>query len=62
MQLKVDQLLAAGTDLVWIVNPESRTVVAHTVDGALTRRENDILSGGDVLPGFEIRVGDIFPT
>lgn len=62
LQLKVRQLLAAGTDLVWIVYPESRTVVAHTADGALTHESGDILSGGDVLPGFEIRVGDIFPS
>ena len=62
IHLKVRQLLAAGTDLVWIVYPESRTVVAHTVDGALTHEQDDMLSGGDVLPGFEIRVGDIFPS
>ena len=62
IHLKIRQLLAAGTELVWIVYPESRTVVAHTVDGAWTHGADDTLSGGDVLPGFEIRVGDIFPT
>ena len=60
--LKVMQLLKAGTRLVWLVYPESRTVVAHTPAGAITLQENDILSGGDVLPGFELRVGDIFPS
>lgn len=54
--LKVMQLLNAGTRLVWLVHPESRTVVAHTAKGAVT------LSGGDVLPGFQLRIGDIFPS
>ncbi len=60
-QLKVMQLFAAGTRLVWLVYPESRVLVAHTAAGAVTLREDDTLSGGDVLPGFEMRVGDIFP-
>ena len=61
IHLKILQLLNAGTALIWIVYPDSRTVAVHTADGAITRHEHDTLSGGDVLPGFEIRVGDIFP-
>ena len=60
--LKVMQLLNAGTRLVWLVYPESRTVVVHTADGATTLREDDSLDGGDVLPGFELRVGEVFPS
>ncbi len=60
--LKVMRLMDAGTRLVWLVYPESRTVTTHTADGARTLREDDTLSGGDVLPGFEMRVGDIFPS
>ena len=60
--LKVMQFLSKGTRLVWLVYPQSRTVVAHTVDGATTLREDDTLDGGDALPGFQIRVGDIFPS
>lgn len=59
--LKVMQLLNAGTSLVWLIYPATRCVEAHTSDGAKTFREDDTLSGGDALPGFEIRVGDIFP-
>lgn len=61
IHLKVTQLLQAGTRLVWLVYLETRTVVAHTSDGAVTLREHDRLSGGAVLPGFEIPVSDIFP-
>ncbi|MCY4071357.1 MAG: Uma2 family endonuclease [Chloroflexi bacterium] len=62
IQLKVLQLLNAGTSLVWVVYPQTKTVAAYAASGAKTLHENDILSGGDVLPGFEIRVGDIFPS
>ena len=60
--LKVQQLLNAGTRLVWLVYPETRTVTAHTPAGATTLNENDTLSGGDVLPGFQLPVSDIFPS
>ncbi|MCY4020779.1 MAG: Uma2 family endonuclease [Chloroflexi bacterium] len=60
--LKVTQLLNAGTRLIWVVYPENRSVVTHTANRAKTLYEDDTLSGGDVLPGFELRVGDIFPS
>ena len=62
MHRKIRQLLAAGTALVWIVHPETRTVEVHTRSGAVTLEEGDTLSGGDVLPGFEIPVSEIFPV
>ena len=59
---KIRQLLAAGTTLVWIVYPTTRTVEVHTHSGATTLEGDDTLSGGDVLPGFEIPVREIFPA
>ena len=59
---QVRELLKAGTPLIWLVYAETRTVVVHTSAGAVTYEESDTLSGGDVLPGFEVRVGDIFPV
>jgi len=59
---KVRELLKAGTTLIWIVYAETRTVVVHTPAGAITHEETDILSGGAVLPGFEVRVADVFPV
>ena len=61
-RLKIRQLLDAGTALVWIVYPDLRIVDAHTQDGATTLNEEDTLSGGDVLLGFEIPVREIFPA
>lgn len=62
MHRKIRQLLAAGTALVWIVHPETRTVEVHTRIGAATLENDDTLNGGDVLPGFEIPVREIFPA
>ena len=62
IRLKIRQLLDAGTALVWIVYPEMRIVDVHTREGATTLDAADTLSGGDVLPGFEIPVREIFPA
>jgi len=58
---KIRQLLAAGTTLVWIVYPSTRTVDVHSPSGAITLEDDDTLGGGDILPGFEIPVREIFP-
>lgn len=59
---KIRQLLAAGTTLVWIVYPATRTVEVHTHSGAAALERAAILKGGDVLPGFEVAVHEIFPA
>ena len=60
---KVGEFLNAGTQLVWVVNPDAKTVEIHRADGTgIILHENDQLSGEDVLPGFSCRVGDLFIT
>lgn len=61
IEKKIQQLLNAGAGLIWIVYPDLRCVAVHTVDGSITLKESDTLSGGEVLPGFEILVGEILP-
>ena len=54
--------LMYGVRLAWLIDPKARTVEAFTPDGR--RRllhEDDILDGGDVLPGFATPVRDILP-
>ena len=58
---KVLEYLAAGARLVWVVDPRTRSVTAYRsrtdvrqVTGA------DTLDGHDVLPGFRLRVADLF--
>jgi Uma2 family endonuclease len=58
---KVQDYLSAGVRLVWVVNPQARTIEVHRLRGAgVILRENDELNGEDVLPGFTCRVGDLF--
>jgi Uma2 family endonuclease len=53
--------LQAGTKMVWVVDPESRTVAVYTPPNQIRILcENEDLDGGDVLPGFRIKVGDLF--
>ncbi|MBA3825807.1 MAG: Uma2 family endonuclease [Ktedonobacterales bacterium] len=62
LQDKAELYLAAGTVLVWVVWPESRTVDVWTQPGApVTRSVGETLDGGTVLPGLTIPVGDLFP-
>jgi Uma2 family endonuclease len=59
---KVAEYLDAGVRLVWIANPDHRTIHIYRADGSTSLlRENDELTGEDVLPGFRCRVGDLFP-
>jgi Uma2 family endonuclease len=58
---KVAEYLAAGTKLVWLVDPESRTVTAYeSIFAPSVLGEDDLLAGGVVLPGFSVRVDEIF--
>ncbi|MBE0690397.1 MAG: Uma2 family endonuclease [Anaerolineae bacterium] len=60
VQEKIDEYLGHGSRLVWTVYHKTRVVVVHTPDGSHTLHENDTLDGGDVLPGFNLPVRDIF--
>ena len=58
---KVDLYLQSGTQMVWVVYPESRKVVVHTADSVRrSLTEDDILDGGDVLPDFQLPVKKYF--
>lgn len=60
IEKKIEQLLDAGTTLIWIVYPDLRSVAVHTDDGRRKLKGSDLLTGGEVLEGFEITVSDIF--
>ena len=58
---KIEDFLRAGVRLVWVINPETRTVLIYRADGTISGlREQDELSGEDVVQGFRCRVGDLF--
>ena len=57
---KVSDWLAAGARMVVVVNPRNRTVNVHTPDGSIALRLGDTLDGGDVVPGWQMPVADMF--
>ena len=61
MEQKRHEYFAAGAELVWIVLPVTQTVqVWTTPQTCTTLGREDQLTGGDLLPGFAVTVGDIF--
>ena len=61
MERKLDDYFASGVELVWYVDPPSRTVrVFAARDAVATLGAGDTLDGGGVLPGFAVTVADLF--
>lgn len=61
MARKRREYFAAGTRLVWMVYPKTRTVDEYVApDEALTLGEGDTLAGGDVLAGFTLPITALF--
>ncbi len=63
---KVKRYLQAGTKLVWTLYPDDESVYAWQMnpDGSVNMQSfgaGDTLDGGDVLPGFTLKVSEIFP-
>jgi Uma2 family endonuclease len=58
---KVAQWLAAGTCLVWVLDPSRRVAHVHRADGSTTSLTADAaLDGEDVLPGFVLPLSQLF--
>ena len=58
---KRKEYFLAGTQLVWQIDPRPRTVQVFTApDQSRTLTEDEILDGGDVLPGLALPVRQIF--
>lgn len=57
---KVNDYVAAGA-VVWLVDPETQTVHIYAPGQPVQRRNRQqTLSGGTVLPGFEVAVSRLF--
>ena len=58
---KIEEYFAAGTRLVWVIDPATRAAAVYTSPSTRTPvQPNGVLNGGDVLPGFEVRLADLF--
>ena len=53
--------LEAGTQLVWVLKPRSKTVTVYRSETEITTlTRNDTLSGEDVVEGFSCSVAELF--
>lgn len=61
IQDKIEEYLAAGTKLVWIVYPKQKMVQVHRQNNVINvLREDDRLDGEDVIPNFRVKLSEIF--
>jgi Uma2 family endonuclease len=59
--VKIGEFLRAGVRWVWVVNPEDQTITTYRAEGTGPRfGPDDVILGGDVLPGFECPVSAFF--
>lgn len=62
LEAKIHEYFAAGVRLVWVVYSQKRVVqVRHRDGSALTLAPEAELSDEDILPGFAVKVADLFP-
>ena len=61
MSRKLDDYFEAGVQLVWFVDPPTRSIEVFTSRGkSMVLKGTQTLTGGTVLPGFKVKVADIF--
>jgi Uma2 family endonuclease len=59
---KVQDYLASGTRLVWVIDPKGRSAAVFRPDARpLLLQEDGVLDGADVLPGFSVILRDVLP-
>jgi Uma2 family endonuclease len=61
LEEKIEEYLNAGVRLVWVINPDLRTVKVHVPGQPIAEHRNgDELTGGEVMPGFRCLVSSLF--
>jgi Uma2 family endonuclease len=60
---KLADYFDAGIPLIWVFTPKTRTVLVYLADGTARRlRDSDDLTADPVIPGFRVRIGELFPN
>lgn len=61
MQAKLQVYQQAGVRMIWYIDPRSRDAVCHVGLGeSVCITSNGTIAGGDVLPGFELSLQELF--
>jgi Uma2 family endonuclease len=61
VERKIEHYLKAGVEIVWVVDPTTRTVAIHTASGSpLVRGQEDVLELPGLITGFSLPVTDVF--
>ena len=63
MEERVADYFDASVPLIWIVTPKTRTVLVYHADGTARRlRDTDDLTADLIIPGFRVRIAELFPN
>jgi Uma2 family endonuclease len=61
IERKLQEYFRAGSQLVWLVDPDTRSVDVYTSpDQFISLDEGEVLEGGELLPGFELPLDHLF--
>ena len=61
IQKKVEEYLAGGVPLVWVVDPANQKVTVYrSLQDIRILSADQELDGGEVVPGFRVNVAEIF--
>jgi Uma2 family endonuclease len=61
LHVKIEEYIAAGVPLVWVLNPEARNIHIYRGSDSVERLgEDDELTAPDLIPALRLRVGVLF--
>lgn len=61
LHIKIRQYLQFGAKQIWVLYPKTKTLEVHQPRvPTATLEQSDTLDGGDLLPGFSVKVADLF--
>ena len=60
LQLEVDDYLAAGVRIVWLIYPKTRSAMEFRGSQARRLAATDTLDGGEVVPGLSLSIASLF--
>jgi Uma2 family endonuclease len=61
MRIKLREYFESGTRMVWVLDPNSQTLRVHdALERFYQLTQDDTLAAGELLPGFSVRVGELF--